>query len=189
MAIPIPTMLGDLLHFHEDVVGYVARWREHLASFGGHVSASYEEDGSQCLMVGSKCDAQVRHRSRWLHFLCEDLKKDVSRREHLIATLVRDGHYIDNRAANPRQTTTTIRDYLRMGGRLLITPEGELSEGGGLPRAFIDGTPEALAECIRAGRAYYEMSRRWRSQKQIKRAVRLLGHRTDNGWMVLEAPA
>ena len=101
--------------------------------------------------------------------------------------LKREGRFTDNRPANPRKTTAAIRDFLKNEGRILIDPQGHLTEGGGIPRPFVDGGREEMAACRQAFGAYFDTRRRWRSDRQIKRAVRMLGERTDNGWIVLEA--
>jgi len=185
---PIGEMLADLRQFTDDEVGYVELWREFIASVGGWASMNYDHDGTRHLGIGRPCDAQTRHRSRWIHFLTLDLHDDPSHYEHLASVLEREGHYADNRPPNPRQTTVAIRDFVRTGGRILLEPDGNITEGAWDPRHFLQGEEEA-EECLRAGRSYYEVRRRWRSERQIKRAVRMLGHRTSNGWWVLEAPS
>jgi hypothetical protein len=80
-----------------------------------------------------------------------------------------------------------VRDFLVNGGRILVTPDGKLMEGGGIPQPFLLGTDQERDECIRASRAYFAARRRWRSTGQIKRAARMLGDRTPTGWLVLEA--
>jgi hypothetical protein len=186
-ATPIADMLADLHHFGDDEVGYVERWRQHIASIGVSVTVSIERNGTRCLMIGSPCDGHTRHRSRWTHFLFKDFDVDERRRRHLIRKLVREGMFIDHRRANPRATTEAVRDYVRTGGRIMIDPHGDLQEGGSLPRAFFEGTNEDAAAIIRASKAYSKVRRRYRSERQIKRAVRMLGSLTDNGWLVLEA--
>ena len=184
---PIDVMLADLGAFDEDDFGYVETWRRHLASIGNSVSAHYERDGSLHLMAGGPVDAQTRHRSRWQHFLIEDLDRLPGRRELLLATLEREGHYADNRPSDLAATTLAIRSFLLTGGRLLINPEGRLEEGAEVGRRWTNGT-DADREAIQvANRAYFAARRRWRADRQIKRAVRMLGTRTANGWVVLEA--
>jgi len=186
-VMPIEDMLLSLREFNEDVVGYLQLWRAHLASMGGSVSLNYERDGTRHLMVGSGCDAQARHRSRWLHFLCEDLKEVDERYSMLMDLLEEKGHYSDNRLNNPRETTSAIRGYLLASGRILIDPQGKLTESGGVPRQFLGGIEEEAAQCVRATREYHRVRRRWRSEAQIKRAVRLLGKPAPNGGTVLQA--
>jgi len=185
----IPELIEELdrIAADDDVVGYLECFRAQLDEVGIDISVVIERDGIEHLMVGSRCDAQVRHRSRWIHFLFEHFNCDPERRTLLLRQLRRRGHFADNRPANPGQTTAAIRDFLENDGRILIDPQGQLAEGGGIPRPLVTGSSEEAAACIRAGRAYFEVRRRWRSDRQIKRAVRMLGERTDNGWIVLEA--
>jgi hypothetical protein len=187
-AMPIADMLIDLARFADDEVGYAKRWRELVASIGVSVTVSIERDNTRSLMIGSPCDAHTRHRSRWMHFLIEDLRKDEQRRRLLVRGLIEDRLYIDHRRPDPRATTRAIRDYVRTGGRILIDPNGHLKEGVGLPRAFNDGTNDDVVAIVRATKAYSKVRSRWRSERQIKRAVRMLGKPTGNGWLVLEAP-
>lgn len=84
-------------------------------------------------------------------------------------------------------TSTAIRDFIRAGGRILMTPSGELTEGAGVPWPFISGSDEQVSECLRAGRAYFSHRKRPGVDRRISRAVRILGRRTANGWTVLEA--
>lgn len=185
-AAPIEQMLGWLREFDDDDVGYLERWRELIASIGCSVLVCHERDGEVHLMQGSPSDAQDRHRSRWMCFLIRDLDRIETRRPLLMRQLVREGPRCDMRCVDPRATTKAVRDFLNTGGRILLTPEGHLDVGGGIPRLFTHGTPEEAAECVRAGQAYSNVRKRLRSDVQIKRAVRMLGKRTDNGWIVLE---
>jgi hypothetical protein len=188
-AMPVADMLIDLARFEDDEVGYSERWRELVASIGVSVTVSIERDNTRSLMIGSPCDAHTRHRSRWMHFLMEDLRKDEQRRRLVVRGLIEDRLYIDHRRPNPRATTRAIRDYFRTGGRILIDPNGHLREGVGLPKAVIYGANADGDAIVRATKAYSKVRSRWRSERQIKRAVRMLGKPTANGWLVLEAPA
>lgn len=183
----IDTMLESLREYDDDVVGYVELWRRHAASAGLHLTLHYKRDGERHLSVGSSCDAQIRHRSRWLHFLIQDLDRIEDRRRILMEALRRDRLCLDERLTDLRATTIAVRDFLLNDGRILITPEGDVTEGGGVPRAFLNGTEHEAAECLRADRAYFSMRKHLRSDRQIKRIVRILGYKTDNGWWVLEA--
>lgn len=84
-------------------------------------------------------------------------------------------------------TAEVIRDFLKAGGRILVTPEGELTEGAGLPWSSTHGTHEEAAECVRAGRTYFAARSQPGANDQIERAARMLGRPTANGWLVLEA--
>lgn len=184
---PIDAMPESLRKYDDDDVGYVELWRRHAASAGLGLSFHYTRDGERHLWIGSACDAQIRHRSRWLHFLIRDLDKVADRRRILMKALRRDRLCLDERPVDPRATTIAIRDFLLNDGRILITPEGDITEGGGVPRSFLNGNEDEAAECMRASRAYFSMRKHLRSDRQIKRVVRILGRKTDNGWWVLEA--
>ncbi|ATY32532.1 hypothetical protein CVN68_11565 [Sphingomonas psychrotolerans] len=67
----------------------------------------------------------------------------------------------------------------------MVDPNGELSEGNGVPEAFTHGSESDAAECVRAAKVYLAVRRRWRSDAHIKRAVRMLGRRTADGWTML----
>lgn len=84
-------------------------------------------------------------------------------------------------------TSIAIRDFIHSGGRILVSPEGELTEGAGVPWPFISGSDEEAAECLRAGRAYFGVRDLPGGDHWIRRTARILGRRTINGWTVLEA--
>lgn len=81
---------------------------------------------------------------------------------------------------------TALRGYLAHGGRVLVEPTGELSEGGGIPRWFNDADLPETETAIAAHRTYFGM-RDPAARAKVKRAAMMLGHRTSNGWRVLEA--
>jgi hypothetical protein len=188
-ATPIEVMLAELAHLHTDRADYVVRFLGFVAETGCTLMAHYSRDGELGLNAGFPCDAQSRHRNRWLHYLVADLRKVEGAEALLLQGLIAERLCWDERPANPRETMRAVRDWLRAGGRLLLTPEGKLEEGGSVPPALITGTADEAAECRRAGRAYFEARHRWRAGKQITRAVRMLGRRTPNGWVVLEGTA
>lgn len=186
-VVPVEEMLLRLREFDDDPVGYVDLWRSVTADAGLGISLMIDRQGERHLMMGGACNGQMRRRNRYQHFLAEDLNADDGqRREALVRALMGEGRYADNRPANPRATTLAIRGYLRTGGRILINPDGRLLEGWGIPHCYVDGTDEERADCVTAVRGYNEVRRRPRSERQIKRAVRMLGNRTENGWLVLE---
>ncbi|MBF9150885.1 hypothetical protein [Novosphingobium jiangmenense] len=79
----------------------------------------------------------------------------------------------------------TLRDFLAHGGRVLVEPTGALTEGGAVPRWFVEGDVPETDIAIAAHRAYF--ARRDQAFRQrVKRAARMLGRRTQNGWRVLE---
>lgn len=185
-ALPIEMMLGAL-HRANDASAYLVMWRTFVKSVGGWVGLTITPEGEEEMEIGSPCDAQLRHRSRWLHFLSEDLNSDPERRDLLVSTLIASGQYADNRPADMRATTRAIRDFIRTQGRILIDPKGNLTEGAGVPRIFTHGSDTEAADYVRASRFYSAVRRRWRSDHHIRRAVQILGKRTANGWLVLEA--
>lgn len=81
---------------------------------------------------------------------------------------------------------TTLRGFLAHGGRVLVEPSGALSEGGGVPRWFNDADLPETETAIAAHRAYFAQ-RDQAARAKVKRAAMMLGHRTANGWRVLEA--
>lgn len=86
-------------------------------------------------------------------------------------------------------TMRAVRAFLKAGGRILVTPKGELTEGGGMPRSYTHGSSVDTVEWLHAGRAYLAARAMEGGASRILRAVRLLGWRTENGWLGLEARA
>lgn len=185
-AAPIEQMPGWLREHDDDDVRYLTQWRYLIASIGCSVLVSHERDGEIHLMHGSPCDAQTRHRTRLMCFLIRDLDRVETRRDLLMRQLVQKGPRCDARRIDPRATTAAVRNFIKTGGRILLTPDGYLDEGDGVPQQFLNGTAEEGAEYMRAGRAYLDVRKRLRSEAQITRAVRMLGKRTENGWIILE---
>jgi hypothetical protein len=93
----------------------------------------------------------------------------------------------DQSTSTSRRISAAVRDFIRAGGRILVTPTGELTEGGGVPRAFANGSEAEAEECVRACRAYFDVHDLPGADQRISRAVHMLGRRTDNGWLVLDA--
>lgn len=86
-AAPLGQMLEWLAALHDDTAGYLKLFRGLLASAGLSVGLSLKDRDDPHLLVGSPCDAQVRHRSRVSHFLFRDLDRDPARRAALIDVL------------------------------------------------------------------------------------------------------
>lgn len=185
----IEAMLADLREFDGDEVGYVIRWRQHLAAIGASVLLHYARDGERGLTLGMPCDLQARHRNRWAHFLMEDLDADEHRRPVLLAMLQREALSWDERPVDAATTTRAMRGFLRTGGRILVTPDGQVTEGGGMLRSLLVGDAEHIREAAAEQRAYFDVRRRYRADRQIKRAVRMLGRRTSGGWLELAVTA
>lgn len=96
---PIEQMLTWLDEVAEDATAYTALWIALVDCVGCRVHAHYDRDGSLGLMMSSPVDVQVRHRSRWMHFLLGHLDAIEGRREVLQSTLTAAGRLIDERSA------------------------------------------------------------------------------------------
>jgi len=181
---PLEVMLAKLAHVADDVA-FVQQFRSFVSEIGLTVMAHFARDGEVRLNVGGPVDRQVRHRHRWMHFLVERLDAVESRRALLLRQLVDERISWDERPVDPRATTLAIRSFLSHGGRLLIDPEGRLREDANVA-AWLGAPVEPTATIGAARRAYFDMRNRHNAAQHIRRAVRLLGYRTDNGWLVLE---
>ena len=186
VAMSIDDMLAELAAIDDGIV-YADHWRHLVTSVGCTPAVNIEKDGELSLTVMLPCDAQVRHRSRWVHFLASDLDRVQGRRAALLELLRRAGFACDHRPVDPRATTVAMRDFLLAEGRILVAPDGRVTEGGGAPSALLHGTAEEYGACAKATRAYFDLRNRFRADRHIRRAARMLGARTDNGWLVLEA--
>lgn len=80
----------------------------------------------------------------------------------------------------------TLRDFLAHDGRLLIEPSGRLVEAGTLPRWWNLPDCPQRSRALQAHRAFYAMQSDRSAGARFKRAARLLGRKTGNGWRVLE---
>ncbi|WP_017979872.1 hypothetical protein [Sphingomonas melonis] len=182
-------MIGLLAEYADFDDEYVFAWRYLMGLAGLQVLGMYEPDGEFTMSVGGPCDAQMRHRNRYSHFLLEDFDKVPGRRDALCSLLKREGRYADARPRDPRATTAAVRGFLKNAGRIMIDPEGRLHEGGEVPAALMGDDGAARSRCIAANSAYYAVRRRFSAERQIKRAIRMLGRPTANGWIVLGARA
>lgn len=181
-ATPIEEMLDALHRLDDDDVGYVSLYRFLLTSIGCPVSLCYERNGEQSIKLWMPMDTQTRHRTRWAHFLLVDLERGEGRRDELLRQLREAGPKIDMRPTDRRKTTAVLRDFIRAGGRVLLNPRGML-EDHCVMRTLAD-TAQQRDDALRR---YLDLRRRYNTDRQIKRAVRLLGAQTENGWRVLEA--
>lgn len=181
---PLEQMLAELAHVSDDDGAFVQRLVDFVTEIGCSLVAHYARDGEMGFTYHSPVDAQIRHRSRWMHFLVGRLDAVETRREHLFRFLVDRRAVWDERPVDPRETTAALRGFLQAGGRILIHPAGRLEEGG-CHEAFSLTNPDAdtIAE---AARRYFAMRFRFRADRQIRRAVRMLGQSVA-GWQVLEA--
>lgn len=187
-VMPIAEMLATLDLLNDDDVGYLGLWRRYLASVGGSVSLNIDRDGERHLNVGAPCDAQLRHRWRWMHFLCEHMKSSDERPRLLMGQLFVAGHYADNRPNDPALTTAAIRGFLLVGGRILLGPSNKRVEAYP-PDRLLNGTDDESEACRSASAFFLRVRRRWRSDAHLKRAVRMLGRDCGNGWRELAGPA
>lgn len=185
-VMPIAEMIADLRRFDTDFPAYAERWGEFHDLIGGYVDARIEADGTRHLTVGLPCDIQARHRALWSQALCVDLKSDLRRREALIDNMIGRWRYIDDRPVDTRRIIAVLRDYLRVGGRILIDPDGALRDGG-IPNSYYLGSPKENEACAAACRAYLELRCHWQPHPHIKRVARMLGKQTKHGWWVLES--
>lgn len=181
---PLEQQIDWLNAIAHDGCGYAALWISIVQSIGD-VSLLITRNGEREMVLGRACDSQERERASRLEKLSDHLDQS-SHLAALIDALWEKGRVSDNRPHLPGLTTECIRDFLSTGARVLVDPEGRLLEGGEVPRAFINGTPHDVAEWDRAARNYYVNLPRKGARTQIARAARLLGRRTNNGWIVLE---
>ena len=180
---PIEMMLAELAHVADDDIAFVAQFRTYIREIGCTLMAHYGRDGYLTLNLGSPVDIQVRHRSRWAHYLFDRLDAIEGRRDLLLRILIAERVCWDERPERPRETTLAIRGFLNAGGRILISPCGRLEENG--CAAALSLVAPRADECAAAAFRYLDVRRRFRADRQIRRAVRLFG-RVQNGWHVLE---
>jgi hypothetical protein len=188
-VMPIDQMLDVLRQLDDDDVGYVALWLRLVETVGCKVLLEYDQAGERGFRQWTPCDPQIRHRSRFMFLLFEDLNRIEGRKDQLADRLEAKGLYADRRPRNPRETTAALRAFIETGGRLLLTPAGRVSIGGGVPRALIDGTDDEAEACRKATLSFLEVRKRYLADPQVKRALRMFRTRTSNGWHVLETAA
>lgn len=192
-AMPIPDMLSALgAAAFAGLPSYIRLWRYFAHTVGGSVGLMRTRDGEESLLIGSCVDAQLRHRSRWLHFLTEDLFAREGARDALEADIRRSPYLVDERPRDPRTVTAALRGLLDVGGRVLLTPDGEIEEGFSAEvgrRWRADADERDWQEFLAAGRAYFQARATLNSDEHIVRAVRMLGTRHSNGWHSLRRPA
>ena len=85
---PIAVMMSELRAFDADAACYIATWRQLFGSVGCSLLAHYDAAGELGLMVSVPCDAQCRHRNRWVEELLADLDRVDGRRDILLTTLI-----------------------------------------------------------------------------------------------------
>lgn len=177
---PVEQMTTWLDAVADDDVAYVQLWRGLVASIGCTIDVHYHRDGEVSLMMGSPVDIQCRHRSRWMQALLDHLDAIEGRRDALNYDLRRAHRVIDERPSRPRETTVSVRDFLRVGGRIMIRPDGQIDDGGASAAFRIDA-PVSTADAVAR---YYEVRRRFNTDGHLRRIVQRLGTPV-NGWTVL----
>lgn len=185
-AAPIADMLAHLATFATDELGYALLWIELTASIGCDLQVHVDRDGARHLRVGVRDDAQIRHRWRWVHFLIRDLDGAPERRAVLLFLLTKQGAVADERPTKPRETTQAVRGFISGGGRIMLTPDGQIVCGADNALLLAPGVP-GREHRTSAFREFAEVRRRYRADGQIARVVKTLGRATTNGWRVLEA--
>ena len=93
-------------------------------------------------------------------------------------------------ALNLRSTTTGAasrrREFLRVGRRILISPNGKTETSFDVGLIFGGDVPEPLAaDRYRACQGFVQGYRHPAGARFAARAVRMLGAATPNGWLVL----
>lgn len=192
-AMPITDMLSALsMSASVGLPAYIRLWRYFVHTVGGSVGSMRTRDGEESLLIGSCVDAQLRHRSRWLHFLTEDLFAREGARELLEADIRRQPYFVDERPRDPRAVTSALRALLTVGGRVMLDPEGTIEEGFSAEaghRLCVTAAEADSAALYAASRTYFLIRATLNCDAQIRRAIRMLGTHHDNGWSSLRRAA
>jgi hypothetical protein len=77
-VMPIDQMLDVLRQLDDDDVGYVALWLRLVETVGCKVLLEYDQAGERGFRQWTPCDPQIRHRSRFMFLLFEDLNRIAS---------------------------------------------------------------------------------------------------------------
>ena len=93
-TMPINQMIDALHELDHDPSKYLQLWLALLSSIGGSAHARHGRDGQLHVIFGLPCDAQMRHRSRWGHFLWEDLKRVDGRYDALVQLVMVPRHHL-----------------------------------------------------------------------------------------------
>ncbi|MBB3347342.1 hypothetical protein [Sphingomonas sp. BK069] len=81
--------------------------------------------------------------------------------------------------------TQAIRSFLHAGGRILISPTGQIEEAGGR----LAGSDADWHGFLTAGRALWVARTTYDADEHVARAVRILGSKHPSGWRSLSAGA
>jgi hypothetical protein len=189
-AMPLDQMLNLLgAAMHEGPEVYVPLWQRLLSGVGGYAGFMWQ-DVFPILMVGSTEDAQAGERRQLADELTQHMRQSGFRQQ-LVEQLVGDTAGTNpNKDAEEvaRATLTAVRDFLATEGRILIDPQGDLTENGGMPRSW-GKSEERDEEIMRAGRVYFSPLACPRPRAQIRAFVETFGQRTINGWLELASDA
>lgn len=170
---------------------YLTAWDGFASAYGINAGLMWE-DVFPTLIVGQASDGQHQERSRRAGLLWQHLIESGFRFEMLKRLIDRNGGKGTNPAKDPwdvfRAATAAMRRFLATDGRILIKPDGTLTEGGGMPRLW--GKSEAFdAEILEAGRLYFAAIACPEPAAHIKDFARRFGSRCDNDWIELTADA
>jgi hypothetical protein len=169
-----------------DPDSYPREWHEEIMDVGGSASANYPKDGPRHLYVGQPCDAQEDERRRRVDALVDHMHSLEGMYERIGDFLERRGHYTDDRPRDAHNTTIALRNFVNAGFRVFVHPDGQLGTSGGMPAEWVNAGAERAHEIEQAAIRFSRTRRRWRNEAQIRRAIRMLGFRADNGFVILQ---
>jgi hypothetical protein len=166
---------------------YAHEWVEECVDCGVDVRAHIEDVGTR-LNVG--CALDGLERNVWCQALVKHFKRNERHRQAITDHLVQSGRYFDLREVSTRDLFDAMRDFLRHGGRVMINPKGQVKSKFDLGKLYPrDGGSDPAPELVEAVLRFTRLERRWDGRGRLKRAVRVLGEATPNGWVVLEQEA
>lgn len=85
-------------------------------------------------------------------------------------------------------TLKAMQEFIKTEGRILVSPEGELSEGAGLPKSW-GTTADRDDEIVSAGRVYFSATACPFPRSIVLDFAKQFGRPTENGWKVLDTEA
>lgn len=184
--------IDDALFHLDDIArrdpqAYASEWLAEMRDIGCDATVDIPPRGKSGLYFQCPCDPQTDERQSRIGELSSHMHMTRGARGRVIAQLILAGHYSDNRAAEPRETTRALRAFLDAGFRVMINLEGELEASGGMPVEYMQAGDDRRAEIKRAAQEFDWVWRRWKNRRQLARAVRMLGKvHQGSGWTVLE---
>ena len=119
--------------------------------------------------------------------MLDHLKASEGRRDALRLLMDMHSPTMDERPTDAAATTRAVRDFVKIGGRIMVDPTLKVSESDAVPELWLNGSASDRAEVERASRAYFDMRKRLRADRQLLRIVTMLGTPTHHGWIVMEA--